>query len=342
MTMPIAPDNAPRARILIVDDESVIRRLLKDILGGEGYLCETSGNGEDALEKIARHPFDLVMIDIRMPGMDGIELLKRIHGLEDSGATLATIMLTAVNALDMAVEAMKLGAYDYLTKPFSNETVLLSVAKALDRRRLVLENLDYQKNLESKVKIQSEKIQSSFLKTIESLARVLETKDSISREHGQRVTEIAVRLARGLELAPKDIENIRIASLLHDIGKLGVSEKILEKTNPLLEEEVEHIHRHPLVAEKILGPIDDLQEIIRLIKHHHERWDGTGYPDKLKGEAIPLGSRILAVADSYDAMLSSRPYRRPMTSREAIQEIETQSGRQFDPSVVAVFLEVIA
>ncbi len=340
--MEAPPPSAPPARILIVDDESAIRRLLKDILGGEGYLCETSGNGEDALEKIARQPFDLVMIDIRMPGMDGIELLKRVRDLRPGGEPLATIILTAVNALDMAVEAMKLGAYDYLTKPFSNETVLLSVAKALDRRRLVLENLDYQKNLESKVKLQSEKIQSSFLKTIESLARVLETKDSISREHGQRVTEIAVRIARALELPPKDIENIRIASLLHDIGKLGVSEKILEKPNPLLEEEMEHIHRHPLVAEKILGPIDDLEEIIRLIRHHHERWDGTGYPDRLKGEAIPLGSRILAVADSYDAMLSSRPYRAPLKPLDALREIETQSGKQFDPAVVAVFLKVIA
>jgi response regulator RpfG family c-di-GMP phosphodiesterase len=337
-----APTPIPSsARILIVDDEPVIRRLLKDILSAEGYRCEASGSAEDALEKIPRHPCDLVMIDIRMPGMDGIALLKKLRDLEPGDAPMATIMLTAVNALDMAVEAMKLGAYDYLTKPFSNETVLLSVAKALDRRRLVLENLDYQKNLESKVKTQSEKIQSSLLKTIESLARVLETKDSISREHGQRVTEIAVRIARAQGLPAKDIENIRIASLLHDIGKLGVSEKILEKTNPLLEEEMEHIQRHPLVAEKILGPIDDLQEIIRLIKHHHERWDGTGYPDKLKGEKIPLGSRILAVADSYDAMLSSRPYRAPRKPREAIREVETQSGKQFDPAVVAVFLKTV-
>ena len=336
------PKTVNPARILIVDDESVIRRLLKDILAQEGYRCETSGSGEDALEKIACHLFDLVMIDIRMPGMDGMELLGKVRDLKPGDQPIATIILTAVNALDMAIQAMKLGAYDYLTKPFSNETVLLSVAKALDRRRLVLENLDYQKNLETKVKVQSEKIQSSLLKTIESLSRVLQTKDSISREHGQRVTEIAVRIARELGLPPKEIENIRIASLLHDIGKLGVSEKILEKIHPLLDEEIEHIQRHPLVAENILGPIDDLEEIIGLIKHHHERWDGAGYPDKLKGEAIPLGSRILAVADSYDAMLSSRPYREPRKPREAIREIKSQEGKQFDPSVAEAFLKIVS
>jgi len=327
------------ARILIVDDEEEIRALLSDILTREGYRCRSCSTAEEAWRELRAHSYSLAMIDIRLPGMSGMELLRKInHSLS---SPVATILLTAVTNLEMAVRAMKLGAYDYITKPFTSNTVVLRAAQALDKRRLILENLDYRKNLEMKVREQSQKIQGSLLKTIEALSRTLEAKDPVTREHAQRVIKYSSALARALSLSPQEIENIRIAALLHDIGKLGISEKILENPHPLLDEEVEHIKRHPLVAEKILGPIDDLKEIIQLVKHHHENWDGTGYPDRLKGEEIPRGSRILALADAYDAMTSSRVYRVPFSSARAIAEIKDKAGTQFDPALVEPFISIL-
>lgn len=330
-----APD-----RILIVDDEEDIRSLLSDILTQEGYRCRSSSTAEDAWQELRAHTYSLAMIDIRLPGMSGMELLKKVkHQLSPP---VATILLTAVTNLEMAVQAMKSGAYDYITKPFTGHTVTMRVTQALDKRRLVLENLDYRKNLEKKIREQSKTIQGSLLKTIEALSRTLEAKDPATREHAQRVIKYSSNLARELSLSPQEIENIRIAALLHDIGKLGIRQKILEKSHPLLEEEVEHIKRHPLVAEKILGPIDDLKEIIQLVKHHHERWDGAGYPDHLKGEEIPLGSRILSLADAYDAMISSRVYRVPFSPAQAIAEIKAKAGTQFDPKAAKVFIRMVS
>jgi putative nucleotidyltransferase with HDIG domain len=330
-------DHSPR--VLIVDDEEEIRSLLSDILTGEGYRCRSCSTAEEAWEELAARPYLLAMIDIRLPGMSGMELLRKINGSLSS--PVATILLTAVSNLEMAVRAMKLGAYDYITKPFTSETVTLRAAQALDKRRLILENLDYRRNLEEKVQKQSENIQGSLLKTIEALSRTLEAKDPVSREHAQRVIKYSSDLARELALSPQEIENVRIAALLHDIGKLGVSEKILENPHPLQDDEVEHIKRHPLVAEKILGPIEDLKEIIQLVKHHHERWDGTGYPDRLKGEEIPLGSRIISLADAYDAMTSSRVYRVPFSPARAIAEIKDKAGSQFDPALVSIFIRIL-
>jgi len=328
-------------RILIIDDEEMIRALLQDILRQAGYQCDTSSSALEGLDKLKSRSYALALVDLKMPGMDGIELLKKLRKLNTESYFLATIVITGVTALDMAVQAMQLGASDYLTKPLTEKPVLLSVAKALDRRRLILENIDYQRHLEDQVRKQSEKIQNSLLKTIETLARSLEAKDSFSREHSRRVTEYAIKIARKLSLSPQELENIRVAALLHDIGKLGISDRILEKINPLEEEEVEHIHRHPLIAENILGPIDDLKEIILLIKHHHERWDGGGYPDGLKGEEIPLGSRIIAVADAYDAMASRRPYRDSIPQELVLKELKEKAGTQFDPDIVASFIKLI-
>lgn len=326
-------------RILIVDDEETVRVLLEDILSLKGYRCRTSASAEEAWKELTARPYSLAMIDIRLPGMSGIELLKKLQ--DQLSSPVATILLTAVTNLELAVRAMKAGAYDYITKPFTSNTVEMRVAQALDKRRLILENLDYRKNLEEKVLQQSKKIQGSLLKTIEALSRTLEAKDPASREHSQRVIKYSADLARELSLSPQEIENIRIAALLHDIGKLGISEKILDNPHPLLHEEMEHIKRHPLVAEKILGPIEDLKEIIQLVKHHHERWDGTGYPDKLKGEEIPLGSRILTLADAYDAMTSSRVYRVPFSPARAIAEIKDKAGTQFDPALIEAFIRIL-
>ena len=330
--------NPSNIRILAVDDEEAIRTVLRTILESEGYLCDTAASADEAVSRLRENQYDVILTDIMMPGMSGIELLDLIRKRDDE---IAVIMLTALNDIDVSIRALKSGAYDYITKPFRLDDVTISIEMALQKRALILENRDYQRNLEKKVLEQSRKIQSSFIKSIEALARTLEAKDPDTRDHSLRVTEYSVRTAEEMGLSPAEVENIRVAAALHDIGKIGISDTILDKDESLRQEEMEHIHRHPLIAAQILGPIDELKEIIELIKYHHENYDGTGYPEGLSGEDIPLGSRIIAVADAFDAITSTRPYRKAKTELFAVEEIKQNAGRQFDPEVIAPFLRAM-
>jgi len=338
MTENIKAINPAGIRILAVDDEESIRSVLKTILDGEGYICEAAANANEAINRLRENQYDIILTDIMMPGISGIQLLEMVRERDDE---IAVIMLTAVNDIDVSIRALKSGAYDYISKPFRPDDVIISIEMALQKRALILENRDYQRNLEKKVLEQSRKIQSSFIKSIEALARTLEAKDSDTRDHSLRVTEYSIRTAEQMELAPAEIENIRVAAALHDIGKIGISDTILDKDESLRQEERDHIHRHPLIAAQILGPIDELKEIIQLIKYHHENFDGTGYPDGLAGEKIPIGSRIIAVADAFDAITSTRPYREAKTELFAVEEIKKYAGRQFDPNVISHFLKAM-
>ncbi|MEA1928073.1 MAG: HD domain-containing protein, partial [Candidatus Auribacterota bacterium] len=293
---------------------------------------------DEACEKINKNPYALILTDIMMPGMSGIELLELVRKRDEE---IAVIMLTALVDIDISIQALKAGAYDYITKPFRIDDVLISVEKALQKRNLILENQDYQRNLENLVREQSKNIQSSFIKSIESLARTLEARDPETRDHSRRVTEYSVRTAEVMGMPSGEIEMIRVAAALHDIGKIGIRDTILDNNHSLRKEEREHIKRHPLIAAEILGPIDELKDIIKLIKHHHENYDGTGYPDGISGENIPLGSRIIAVADTFDAITSTRPYRKAQSEAFAIKEIKEHSGEQFDPEVVSAFLKAM-
>ena len=324
--------------ILAVDDEEAIRIVLKRMLESEGYPCDTAGNAGEAIGKLAERPYAVVLTDIMMPGMSGMEFLELIRKRDDE---VAVIMLTALNDIDLSIRAMKAGAYDYITKPFRLNDVLVSIEKALQKRALILENRDYQQNLERKVREQTLQLQGSLVSTMESLARILEVRDPETREHSLRVTEYSVRTAEEMGLSPEEIERIRTASALHDIGKLGLRQEVLNKEETLRQDEVEHIHRHPLIASAILDPIEELEEIIRLIRHHHENFDGSGYPDGLAGEEIPLGARIIAVADTYDAITSTRPYREARSEEFAVGEIRKHAGEQFDPAVVEKFLRAL-
>jgi len=262
---------------------------------------------------------------------------------------------------------MKLGAYDYITKPFNLDEVVLSVGRALEKRRLVLENRDYQQHLEQKVEEQARKIRASFLNAITSLAYALEAKDRYTSGHSQRVAEMAVATAEELGMSPESVEKIRLAGLIHDIGKIGVRESVLNKRTTLTDEEFQHIKCHCEIGEHILAPIVEDEEILKMVRHHHERYDGTGYPDGLSGEKISLGAKILsvteayvdtvhdetkngalsrnvsilAISDAFDAMTSERPYRKAMSREAACAEIENGKGTQFDPEVADAFLRVI-
>jgi len=322
-------------RILIVDDEEAIRRLLHQKLSAEGYQCQEAGNADQALDKLVNNSVELVILDIKMPGKSGTELLPE---LKVRYPDTAVIMATAITDTHTAIQCMKGGAYDYITKPFNLDELILTVERALEKRRLELENRDYQQHLEQKVEEQAKKIRAAFLNAITALAYALEAKDRYTSGHSQRVTEISVAIVKELGMPQGSIDEIRLAGLIHDIGKIGVRESVLNKPAKLTDDEFKHIKSHCDVGEHILTPIVEDEEILKMVRHHHERYDGTGYPDRLKGEQIPLGARILAVADTFDAMTSERPYREAMSDETACAEIERCKGTQFDPEVADAFL----
>lgn len=332
------------AKILIVDDESCVRQLLTQILTQEGYECLTAADGNEALNKLKQESISLIISDIRMPGLDGIGLLQEVKKKE---CFTEVIMATAVTETVQAIEAMRLGAYDYVIKPFDISTVSVCVRRALERRRLFLENKEYHDRLEEKVREKtSELVEKNvqlrllLLNTIQSLVHTVEAKDTYTEGHSRRVAEMVDLLARHLHFSHDTVERIRLAGMLHDIGKIGVREACLNKPGRLTAKEYDEIQQHPLISERILSPIEALQHILPDIKHHHERFNGQGYPSGLKGEEIPIGARILSLADSFDAMTSNRPYRRALSLENTLREIKENAGRQFDPQLVAIFFEI--
>lgn len=331
-----------KGRVLIIDDEPYIRDLVSRKLTADGYVCDLAGDAETALARLTQVNYDCLLSDVNLPGMNGVEFLRRVR-LTDQD--VAVIMITGSPDLDCALEAMRLGAYDHLAKPLNLAKLTLTVDRAVEKRRLVLQNREYQLNLESMVLERTKQLNDAneglrrlFISSIKALAHALEAKDEYTQGHSERVAEEAVTIARYLSLAQAEVENIWIAGFLHDIGKIGIKESVLNKRGKLDEAEWEIVQQHPVLAERILGPIEELRDVIRTVRHHHERFDGTGYPDGLKGAAIPLGARILAVADSYDAMTSRRPYRDALSVRETLDILEAGSGTQFDPVIVRAFV----
>ncbi|MFC1904156.1 HD domain-containing phosphohydrolase [Chloroflexota bacterium] len=324
-------------QILIVDDEEGIRRLLHRKLSSLGYQCQEAGSAEQALETLRSKPPELVLLDIRMPGKPGNELLPEIKAKYPD---ITVIMVTAITDTSIAIQCIRQGAYDYITKPFNLDEVVLSVARAQEKRRLELENREYQQHLEQKVEEQAKRIRTSFLNALTALTYALEANDRYTSGHSQRVSKISVATAKGLGVSQDGIEKIRLAGLIHDIGKIGIKESILNKPGRVTDEEYQHIKSHPEVGARILIPIVKDDEILEIVAHHHERYDGAGYPDGLSGEQIPLGARILIVADSYDAMTSERPYRSAIDVEKACAEIERCKGSQFVPEVADTFLKI--
>jgi putative nucleotidyltransferase with HDIG domain len=328
-----------KSRILVVDDEATIREVLQRTLESEGYDCITASDGDDALSKMDKDNVDLVLTDIMMPGKTGVELLKEI---QVSSPDTAVIMVTAVADTQTAISAMKLGASDYVTKPFNLVEVIMNVDRALEKRALLIANREYRDHLEQKVEKQTEEIRTTFLGAVKALAEALDAKDTYTNGHTKRVTEIAVTLASEMGLSQTEQDRIRLAGLVHDIGKIGVSEDVLQKVEKLTDAEFDLIKEHPDLGEKILKPIIRDPEVIAIVRYHHERFAGGGYPEGISGKDIPLGSRLLAVADAYDAMTSSRPYRFAMTPEQARSQLLANRGSQFDPDVVDLFIRVEA
>lgn len=323
-------------RLLIVDDEPPIRKLLRQKLSREGYVCEEADTAEQTLNKLRSSPTELVILDIKMPGKSGIELLPEIKA---SYPETGVIMATAVTETSVAVECMKQGADDYISKPFNLDEVALSVERALEKRKLELKIKEYQQHLEQKVEEQTQEIRRVFLGAIEALVFALEAKDKYTAGHSRRVTEIAVAIGRELGIPSDDLEDLRWGGLLHDVGKIAVDQLIQNKPGKLTPEEYEHIMIHAHVGAGIVKPVVN-ENVVEMIEHHHDHYDGSGLHQVVAGKDIPLGARVLAVADAFDAMTSDRPYRSAMSVEEALDEIRRCAGTQFDPTVASVFLKI--
>ena len=325
-----------REKILIVDDEAPIRRLLNSKLIKEGYSCDEADSVDHALTKLEGNRSELVVSDIRMPGKTGLDLLIEVKARYPD---TAMIMATGVIEIATAIESLKHGADDYICKPFDLEQVVTSVRRSLEKRRLQISLKEYQRELESQIALQTAKIGELSLAGIEALVNALEAKDRYTAGHSRRVTEISEKIGRQLGLSENEMEDLRRGSILHDIGKIAVSELIQNKPGNLTEEEYEHMMIHAQVGAGIIRPVAN-QNVVDMVQHHHDHFDGQGLHQSVSGKNIPLGARILAVSDAFDAMTSDRPYRQGMLECRALQETGRCSGTQFDPDVVSAFLKL--
>jgi putative nucleotidyltransferase with HDIG domain len=332
-------------RILVVDDEEPIREIVASMLGTAGYACKQAASGMEALAVLTSgQEFELMLSDLMMADLDGIGLLERT---KEKYPDMPVVMVTAVHDISVALAAIRNGAYDYLLKPFEREQLLNTVSRALENRRLKVENRTYQTNLESLVKARTDQLQAAMANlersydiTLETLGDALDLKDRETEGHSKRVTAFTIAIARAMGLPRDHINSIARGAFLHDIGKIAIPDKILNKPGKLDADEFAIMKEHAYHGYQIVKKIPFLAEAAEIVYSHQEWFNGTGYPRQLKGEQIPLGARIFSVADTLDAITSDRIYRPKQTLQAAKIEIDKWAGRQFDPEVVKVFLEM--
>ncbi len=332
-------------RILVVDDEEPIREIVASMLGTAGYACKQAASGMEALSVLTSgEEFELMLSDLMMADLDGIGLLERT---KERYPDMPVVMVTAVHDISVALAAIRNGAYDYLLKPFEREQLLNTVSRALENRRLKVENRTYQTNLESLVKARTDQLQAAMANlersydiTLETLGDALDLKDRETEGHSKRVTAFTIAIARAMGLPREQINTIARGAFLHDIGKIAIPDNILKKPGKLDSDEMAIMKEHAYHGYQIVKKIPFLAEAAEIVYSHQEWFNGSGYPRALKGEEIPLGARIFSVADTLDAITTDRIYRPKQTLQAAREEILKWSGRQFDPEVVKVFLEM--
>ena len=333
-------------RILIVDDEPDIRGLLRDCVQRCGYEAATASGGHEAMRMLDHAEFDLMISDVRMPDLDGLQLLRWTAA--HHGRT-GVIMLSGFHDLRLAVNAMQLGALDYLQKPFDVADVAQTLHEAMRRHQDRLARAQQVLELETALQRKAGELQDSLNRlhhasegTLEALVTALDAREHETQAHSERVSQFTVRLAQAMDVTGPDLEVIRKGAMLHDIGKIGISDLILLKPGPLTADEWTEMRKHPMIGAWIVNGVDSLQAAAQIVLSHHEKFDGTGYPRNLRGLEIPLGARVFSVADTFDAMTSNRPYNRSRSTEDAREEIRRHAGSQFDPEVVARFLEIPA
>jgi response regulator RpfG family c-di-GMP phosphodiesterase len=351
----VAPEKAGKApldaeitlsvvRVLIVDDDPALRRILSVMLTQSAFLCRTAASGEEALCLLEKHAFDVVISDLRMPGISGMDLLIEVR---QRYPHLAFLMVTGEDETRVGVRAMQLGADDYLLKPFDADVVLGSLHRALQRKKLEREVQEYRLHLEEMVSERTQQLQTalrqterSYEDTLEALGAAIDLRDSPTAGHSRRVFLYSMEIAKSIGGVDHQLRAIAMGAWLHDIGKLAIPDRILLKPGPLTDAEWLVMRRHARIGYELVKSISFLAGAAEIVLTHHERFDGSGYPQGLRAEEIPFGARIFAVADTLDAMTSDRPYRAALPLQAARDVIERGAGTLFDPLVAAAFLRV--
>ena len=330
--------------ILVVDDEEAIREVVSTMLESRGYRCTAVSNGRAAQEVVRKETPDLVLSDMIMPEMDGIRLLS---WMREHDPEVPVIMVTAIHDISTALEAIRRGAYDYILKPFEKDQLFMGVGRALQHRRLVLENRNYQINLQQRVDEQTAQLQmaitqleQSYDDTLEALGSALDLKDAETEGHCQRVTAFTISIAKAVAVPLPYLPVLARAAFLHDIGKMAIPDSILRKPGPLDNDEKTIMRTHCEIGYNMLTRIPFLRDAAEIVLAHQEFYDGTGYPRGLRQDQIPLGARIFSIADALDAMISDRPYRKALPMSHAREEIRRCAGSQFDPKIVEVFMSI--
>ncbi len=358
----------PEHTLLFVDDEENIQRSLQRVFRKEGYNILAASSGKEGLEKIAQNQVDLILSDHRMPQMTGVEFLKEV---KKTSPDTVRIILTGYADAQAAMDAINKGeVYRYITKPWNDEDLKITVKRALQQYDLTLENRrlneltkkqneelrelnrDLEKRVEERAKEIKEKneelsklygdLARNFLNSIRAFAGLVELRDSYTGSHSKRVAAFSKSIAEKWGLDEKEVLDVEIAAILHDIGKIGIADKILAKPyEEMNQEEKRTYEQHPIIGQACIQVIENLQPVGVLIRHHHENYDGTGYPDGEREDNIPLGSRIISVVDAYDTLVNRRGYSQKVTKFQAIEKLKRERGIKFDPEVVNTFLELL-
>ena len=332
-----------RRTVLVADDDRDICRFFERVLERDGYNVLVAHSGAEALAHMekASGMVDVALVDLRLGGEDGLDVLKTLRAMDES---VVGVVITGAATLDNAVEAMRLGSFDFVQKPVSAGQLSAVLARAVKYRRLLLENKRYQMHLEDMVREKSaalsralDNISDTYQFTLEAITDILDVRERKTGEHSRRVARLAIVLAREMGAMPEEIQTIETGALLHDIGKIGVPDAILLKPGPLTPEERAVMDRHPHIGYNIIKAGPGLEEVSEIVLAHQERYDGSGYPRRLKGDEICLGARIFAVVDTYDAIRTDRPYSKGRGAREALEEIMRHKGTLFDPAVAEAF-----
>ena len=343
----LAADPQVAGRVLVVDDEETIRLALAKFLRGRGWAVATAASGAEALERLAEGRYELMLCDVRMPGMSGTDLLPHALGVDPD---LGVLFLSAVNDAPTAATALSTGALDYLTKPVELAELQAAVERVAERRAALVARKEMERRIREEVALrtaQLEREQAALravsVNVVETLVSAQEAKDMCLRGHSQRVADLAATVALELGLAHDEAEAIRLAGRLHDVGKIGIREEVLNKPGRLTAAEFEHVKDHVRIGMEILAPLRDvIGPALQYVQDHHEHVDGRGYPRGLAGETISLGGRILCCCDAFDALTCRRPYREPLSTDDTFAILERDSGTHVDARVLAALRAVIA
>ena len=333
-----------KPRVLLVDDECAVWQILGEKLGRSGFEWCGRSSAEEALACLEQESFDAVVSDLKMPGMTGLQLLAEVQKRHPH---LAFVMATGEDDIRVAVDAMKRGADDYLVKPFHLDAAVESVRRALQKKSMEAELEKYRHQLEEMVEerthqlqVAMKRIERAYDETLEALGAALDLRDTETAGHSRRVSLYCLEIARAMGCTNEQLKTIARGAYLHDIGKIGIPDSVLLKQGKLTPEEMSIMQTHVRIGFELLSRIPFLSSASEIVIAHQERYDGAGYPQGLSGEKIPLGARIFAVADTLDAMTSDRPYRKALPFSTAREEVIRESGKQFDPEVVGVFLSL--